>query len=150
MTLAEATRRFVRDVVLPGEPPPGQHLAADARRRLLDAAEEYGVFAPHVGTELGGRGLGVQDWPAVFQEAGCSAFGSAALHCMAADEDNMHLLELVATTDQQERYLTSPRPLGPGRRSPRRRRAVVGGHGVLLGGGVRGDRPGDAAVAAMA
>ncbi|BCB83763.1 acyl-CoA dehydrogenase family protein [Phytohabitans suffuscus] len=112
MTLAEATRRFVRDVVLPSEPPPGHHLAADTRRRLQDAAKEYGVFAPHVGAEFGGRGLGIQDWPAVFQEAGYSPFGPVALNCMAPDEGNMRLLELVATTDQQERYL---RPLAEGR-----------------------------------
>jgi acyl-CoA dehydrogenase len=110
--LAHRTRRFIRDVVLPGEPRPGEYLADAERRRLQNAAKEHGVFAPHVPEEFGGRGLTIADWSPVFQEAGYSPIGPAALNCMAPDEGNMHLLELVATGEQKERFL---RPLADGR-----------------------------------
>jgi acyl-CoA dehydrogenase len=108
----ERTRRFVRDVVMPSEPPPGNRLAPRERRRLQEAAKEHGVFAPHVGTGFGGLGLGLTDWSPVFQEAGYSPIGPVALNCMAPDEGNMHMLELIATDEQKERYL---RPLAEGR-----------------------------------
>jgi acyl-CoA dehydrogenase len=47
----------------------------------------------------------------VFEEAGYSLLGPLALNCAAPDEGNMHLLHVVATPEQQERYL---RPLAAG------------------------------------
>jgi acyl-CoA dehydrogenase len=47
----------------------------------------------------------------VFEEAGYSLLGPLALNCAAPDEGNMHLLEVVATEEQKERYL---RPLAAG------------------------------------
>jgi acyl-CoA dehydrogenase len=109
--LAGRTRRFIRDVVLPSEPAPAERLTAQERGRLQEAAKAHGVFAPHVGAEFGGLGLAITDWSPVFQEAGYSHIGPVALNCMAPDEGNMHLLELIATDDQKERYL---RPLAEG------------------------------------
>lgn len=109
--LAQATRRFVRDVVLPAEPPAGTELPPDSRAALQRQAREAGVFAPQVPARFGGLGLPLDDWSPVFQEAGYSLLGPAALNCMAPDEGNMYLLERVATPEQQERYL---RPLAAG------------------------------------
>lgn len=105
------TREFIRTVVLPAEPAPGDRLGAAALRELQAAAKTAGVFAPHVPTEFGGLGLAIREWSAVFQEAGYSPIGSSVLNCMAPDEGNMHMLELIATQDQKERYLV---PLASG------------------------------------
>jgi acyl-CoA dehydrogenase len=47
----------------------------------------------------------------VFEEAGYSPLGPVALNIFAPDEGNMHLLEVVATPEQKERWL---RPLAGG------------------------------------
>jgi acyl-CoA dehydrogenase len=109
--LSRRTARFVREVVIPAEPAPGLRLAPEERARLQAAAKENGVFAPHVGTEFGGQGLTISDWSPTFQAAGYSHIGPVALNCMAPDEGNMHMLEVIATAEQKERYL---RPLAAG------------------------------------
>jgi acyl-CoA dehydrogenase len=103
--LRQRTRAFIRGVVIPAEPRPGARLPRFDRDRLQAAAKEAGVFAPHVSREYGGLGLPLEHWPPVFQEAGYSPIGPSALNCMAPDEGNMHLLELIATDVQKERYL---------------------------------------------
>ena len=42
------TRDFIRSVVIPAEPRPGERLDDGLRRELGDAAKDAGVFAPHV------------------------------------------------------------------------------------------------------
>ena len=64
-----------------------------------------------MGTAFGGLGLDVRGQAPVFEEAGYSLLGPLALNCSAPDEGNMHLLEAVASPQQQERYL---RPLAAG------------------------------------
>ena len=59
-------------------------------------------------TEWGGCGLDVRGQSVVFEEAGYSLLGPLALNCSAPDEGNMHLLEVVASEEQKEKYL---RPL---------------------------------------
>ncbi|WP_405477314.1 acyl-CoA dehydrogenase family protein [Streptomyces canus] len=112
--IARRTTAFVQDVVIPEE------LACDGnvhagpeplRRRLQRAARDAGVFAPHVGTEWGGLGLDLCGQAVVFEAAGYSLLGPLALNCAAPDEGNTHLLEVVATEEQKERYL---RPLAAG------------------------------------
>src|SRR5690606_23057849 len=70
-----------------------------------------GVFAPHVPVEFGGQGLGIEHWSPIFQEAGYSIIGPSVLNCMAPDEGNMRMLELIATPEQTQRYLV---PLAAG------------------------------------
>lgn len=103
---------FVREVVIPAEPAPGDVLADDVRAELMSAARAAGVFAPQVSKEFGGGGLPLQWWSPVFQAAGYSPIGPSVLNCMAPDEGNMRMLELIATPEQAERYL---RPLAEGR-----------------------------------
>lgn len=105
------TRAFIRDVVIPAEPVPGQALSDAERARLQQAAKDAGVFAPHVPVEYGGQGLPLQDWPEIFEEAGYSPIGPTALNCMAPDEGNMHMLELIGTPEQKQQYLV---PLAAG------------------------------------
>jgi acyl-CoA dehydrogenase len=110
--LAERTRAFVREVCIPAEARfTGHDLDPGLRAELQAAARDAGVFAPHVPSELGGHGLDIRGWAPVFEEAGYSLLGPQALNCAAPDEGNMHLLEVIASEAQKERYL---RPLAAG------------------------------------
>lgn len=103
--LRTRTRSFIRDVVIAVEPVPGQHLDPGVRADLQRQAVEAGVFAPHAPREYGGQGLPIQFWSPVFQEAGYSPIGPSVLNCMAPDEGNMHMLNVIATPEQKARYL---------------------------------------------
>lgn len=105
------TREFIRSVVIPREPVPGERLDPGTRAELQQAAKDAGVFAPHVPTEFGGQGLGIRWWSPVFQEAGYSPIGPSVLNCMAPDEGNMHMLNAIATPEQKQRFLA---PLASG------------------------------------
>lgn len=41
----------------------------------------------------------------IFEEAGCSLFGPAAVNIAATDEDNVHMLAHNADADQKEQFL---------------------------------------------
>ena len=111
-TLARRTATFVREVVVPVEERHGGVARSESvRTDLQRAAVDAGVFAPHVAPEYGGHGLDMRGRAVVFEEAGYSLLGPLALNIAAPDEGNMHLLEIVATPEQKERYL---RPLAAG------------------------------------
>ncbi|MGO4102570.1 acyl-CoA dehydrogenase family protein [Leifsonia sp. YAF41] len=105
------TRDFIRTVVVPAEPGPDERLSEELRATLMAAAKEAGVFAPHVPREYGGQGVPIEHWSAIFQEAGYSPIGPIVLNCMAPDEGNMHMLSIIATDAQKQRYLA---PLAAG------------------------------------
>ena len=105
------TRDFIRSVVIPAEPGPDVRLSEELRASLMTAAKEAGVFAPHVAREYGGQGVPIEHWSAIFQEAGYSPIGPSVLNCMAPDEGNMHMLGIIATEAQKQRYLA---PLASG------------------------------------
>lgn len=111
--LQERTRRFIDEVVIPSEPDfPHDYQAWPAlRQKLHQQAREAGLFLPHLGPEWGGLGLNWRECAVIFEEAGRSLLGPQALNCAAPDEGNMHLLEVIATPAQKERYL---RPLAAG------------------------------------
>ncbi|MFE5481125.1 acyl-CoA dehydrogenase family protein [Streptomyces sp. NPDC056527] len=109
--LRERTRRFIREIVIDEEPVPGGRLDQVTRDRLQAAAKDAGVFAPHVPKEYGGQGVPIEYWSPILQEAGYSPIGPSALNCMAPDEGNMHMLNLIATEGQRQRYLV---PLAAG------------------------------------
>lgn len=110
-TLITKTREFIRTVVVPAEPGPGETLSSELQKQLSEKAKAAGVYAPQVPTELGGLGLPFSDWSAVFQEIGYSPIGPSVLNCMAPDEGNIHMLNLLATPAQREQYL---KPLASG------------------------------------
>ena len=110
--IVERTRVFVREVCIPAEERfTGGGLDPGLRAEIQAAARDAGLFAPHVATAFGGLGLDMRGWSVVFEEAGYSLLGPQALNCAAPDEGNMHLLEVVASEEQKERYL---RPLAAG------------------------------------
>jgi len=99
------TRRFIRDVVIPAEPPAGTELRPEVRHELQARAREAGVFGPQIPVAMGGHGLGLAAFAGIFQEAGYSPIGPSVLNCMAPDEGNMLLLERIASPEQHQRYL---------------------------------------------
>ncbi len=112
--LQDRTRAFIRDKIIPleGDARQERHGPTDELRRELNAlAKDAGLLAPHVAKEYGGLGLGHVGRAIVFEEAGYSVLGPLAMNLSAPDEGNMHLMEVVATPEQKDRWL---RPLATG------------------------------------
>ena len=112
--LGDRIKQLVREQIIPYENDPRwtAHGPTDDLRRELNAlAKRAGVFAPHVAKDYGGLGLSHVGRSVAFTAAGYSILGPIALHCAAPDEGNMHLLEVISTDAQRERYL---RPLATG------------------------------------
>ncbi len=105
--LTERIERFVREVVLPEEAHGMalHHAPEERRQRLVSAAKDAGVFGPHVPTEFGGHGLRMLDRARPFEAAGYSLLGPLALQAQAPDEGNLHMLALIASPSQRERFL---------------------------------------------
>jgi acyl-CoA dehydrogenase len=103
-------RAFIAEHVLPLESDP-QNFAdheniPHARLEPVRAkAKAAGLWAPQVPKELGGMGLPIVAWAAVYEEAARSIFGPLAIHCMAPDDGNMNLLAKVGTPEQKEWFL---------------------------------------------
>jgi acyl-CoA dehydrogenase len=112
--LQEQTRAFIREKIIPLERDDRQtaHGPSDALRREMNGlAAAAGLLAPHVAREYGGLGLGHVGRAVVFEEAGYSVLGPLAMNLSAPDEGNMHLMEVVGTEAQKERWL---KPLASG------------------------------------
>lgn len=112
--LTERVESYIAEVVIPHEVERNGvlHDADDDFRRLLQrGAADRGLLSPHVPEKWGGLGLNMIDRSPIFEAAGYSLFGPLALNCAAPDEGNMHLLDVVATDQQAERYLA---PLASG------------------------------------
>lgn len=112
--LQERTREFIREEIIPMERDSRQtsHGPTSALRdELIAKARAAGLLTPHASKELGGLGLSHVAKAVVFEEAGYSPLGPVALNIHAPDEGNIHLLEIVATSAQKERWL---RPLVAG------------------------------------
>lgn len=112
--LQERTRAFIRDKIIPleGDARQERHGPTDELRREMNAlAATAGLLAPHVAREYGGLGLSHVGRAIVFEEAGYSVLGPLAMNLSAPDEGNMHLMEVVATPAQKDRWL---RPLASG------------------------------------
>lgn len=113
--LVEATRKFIASEVLPLDDAHDGDIEAaggeSIRLVLQEKARALGLLTPHGPVDLGGRGLSMTDRAPVFESAGYSLFGPMAMNINAPDEGNVHLLDLVASPAQRERYL---RPLVAG------------------------------------
>ncbi len=113
--LAARVDEFVRGEVIPFEADPRwtDHGPDDDLRRDLNArARAADLLAPHAPREYGGRALSHVAKAAVFEAAGYSILGPVAMHIQAPDEGNLHLLSVVASPAQKERFL---RPLAEAR-----------------------------------
>jgi acyl-CoA dehydrogenase len=113
LELRERVRGFIREVAIPNEPRDvSAHGTDDGLRAELHAeARRWGVFGPQLSAELGGLGLDHRGAAVILEEAGYSLLGAQALNCAAPDEGNMHMLDLIASPAQRQRYLA---PLAAG------------------------------------
>ncbi len=115
--LLHRVRVFCDEVVRPAE---AEIAANEGDRDVLvkqvvhmrKAAQEQGLWLPHMPEEWGGMGLGHVAMASVSAEAGKTRFGPFALNAQAPDEGNMHTLLHWGTEEQKQKYL---RPLCRGR-----------------------------------
>jgi len=108
LALQERTRQFIADKIIPLEKDPratSHGPTEDLRAQLVGLAREAGLLTPHASIEMGGLGLSHTDKAVVFEEAGYSTLGPTAMNIHAPDEGNIHLMEMVATDEQKERWL---------------------------------------------
>jgi acyl-CoA dehydrogenase len=106
--LRDRTRRFIAEQVIPleNDPREGPHgPSEELRQELVGRARAAGLLTPHASVELGGLGLSHVAKAVVFEEAGYSRLGPTAMNIHAPDEGNIHLMEMVATEAQKERWL---------------------------------------------
>ena len=106
--LRDRTRRFIAEQVIPLENDPRQGAhgpSEELRRELVERARAAGLLTPHASEEMGGLGLSHIAKAVVFEEAGYSRLGPTAMNIHAPDEGNIHLMEVVATPAQKERWL---------------------------------------------
>lgn len=89
----------------------GSEIPAGLIHDLRARARAAHVYGPTLPRSLGGLGQNWRGIAVALEEAGTSLLGPQALNCAAPDEGNMHLLQLVATDAQKERYLA---PLAAG------------------------------------
>jgi len=111
--LVSKTREFVDEVVIPTE---REHLGRgpveeSTIESLKEQADERGIRVPHVSEEYGGLGQDFREMLPVFEQAGRSLLGPAALQIDGPDQPNMSMIELIGTDEQKERWL---RPLVTG------------------------------------
>ena len=113
VALRDRVRDFVREVAIPAEARDHSEHGLDdgLRAELQEKAKQWGVFGPQLDEELGGLGLDLRGSAVILEEAGYSVLGPQALNCAAPDEGNMHMLGLIATSEQRQRYLV---PLAAG------------------------------------
>ena len=108
LELQTKVRSFIRETVSPYENDPRQdsHGPSEAlRRELVEKARSVGLLTPHASSQLGGLGLTHVEKAVVFMEAGYSTLGPTAMNIHAPDEGNIHLMEVVASQAQKERWL---------------------------------------------
>ncbi len=106
--LRDRVRAFVREAVIPREVDPRQDAhgpSPELVAELQGLARARGLLSPHVAEDYGGLGLDHRGRAVVFEEAGYSPLGPLALNVSAPDEGNAHLLALVGTEAQKERWL---------------------------------------------
>src|SRR6476620_260376 len=112
--LQQRTRRFIAEQVIPieiSEDHSSHGPTPELRAELVGRARTAGLLTPHASVEMGGLGLSHVAKAAVFEEAGYSWLGPTALNIHAPDEGNIHLMEVVATLQQRDRWLR-PQVLG--------------------------------------
>ncbi|QJR28920.1 acyl-CoA dehydrogenase family protein [Limnobacter profundi] len=107
-SLQDEVRTFIAEQIIPLEKDPRQtaHGPSEGlREELVSLARKAGLLTPHASKELGGRGWSHIEKAIAFEEAGYSTLGPTAMNIHAPDEGNIHLLEVVATPEQKERWL---------------------------------------------
>ena len=106
--LQQKVRDFIQQVVVPYEQDPrqdshGPH--AELREELIEKARQHGLLTAHASREMGGLAWTHMQKAIAFEEAGYSPLGPIALNIHAPDEGNIHLMDIVASDAQKQRWL---------------------------------------------
>jgi acyl-CoA dehydrogenase len=108
----EWIREFVRDEVEPLEVlfPGCEFLPLnDERRSIVDPLKQQvrdqGLWAPHLGPELGGQGFGAVKLTLINEILGRSPWAPIVFGTQAPDTGNAEILARFGTQDQKDRYL---------------------------------------------
>ncbi|MFJ4373347.1 acyl-CoA dehydrogenase family protein [Pseudomonas japonica] len=112
--LQAKVRDFIAREIIPLEQDPRQTPhgpTEELREALVAKARAWGLLTPHASPEMGGLGLSHIAKAVIFEEAAYSPLGPTAMNIHAPDEGNIHLMEVVATEAQKDRWL---RPLVQG------------------------------------
>jgi len=96
----------------PGDPWDPDSPAAQAMAPLREIVKEKGLWACHLGPELGGEGYGQVKLGLMNEILGRSRFGPSVFGCQAPDSGNAEILAHFGTREQKEKYLA---PLLEGR-----------------------------------
>ncbi|MGO9101440.1 MAG: acyl-CoA dehydrogenase family protein [Mycobacterium sp.] len=103
---------FVRDEVEPLDARfPGYEYVPldDERRQIVDPLKQQvrdqGLWAPHLGPELGGQGFGAVRLTLINEILGRTAWGPIVFGTQAPDTGNAEILARFGTQDQKDRYL---------------------------------------------
>lgn len=114
IALQARVREFIVNDIIPMENDPRQTAhgpSGELRQELVEKARARGLLTPHASREMGGLGLSHVEKAVIFEEAAYSPLGPTAMNIHAPDEGNIHLMEVVATEAQKDRWL---RPLVQG------------------------------------
>jgi alkylation response protein AidB-like acyl-CoA dehydrogenase len=105
--LRERYRAFMDAHVYPNEPELGREDdEADALvAELRGKAKAEGLWAPHVGPEAGGTGLGFLAYAYLNEVIGRCIWGQLVFGCQAPDAGNSEILHLFGSVEQKERWL---------------------------------------------
>jgi acyl-CoA dehydrogenase len=105
--LRERYAGFMEEHVYPNE----RALAADDDgsdaliARLRARAKEAGLWAPHIGPEAGGTGLGFLSYAFLNEVIGRSHWGQLVFGCQAPDAGNSEILHTFGTPEQRQAWL---------------------------------------------
>ena len=106
-------REFVRDEVEPLEVvfPSCEFLPLDdERRRVVDPLKQkvrdQGLWAPHLGPDLGGQGFGAVKLTLINEILGRATWSSIIFGTQAPDTGNAEIIARFGTQEQKDRYLT--------------------------------------------
>ncbi|OYN77351.1 acyl-CoA dehydrogenase family protein [Mycolicibacterium sphagni] len=109
----EWIRTFVRDEIEPLEVifPSCEFLPLnEERRRIVDPLKQKvrdkGLWAPHLGPELGGQGFGAVKLTLINEILGRATWSSIIFGTQAPDTGNAEILARFGTQEQKDRYLT--------------------------------------------
>lgn len=114
IALQSRVREFILNDIIPMEADPRQSPhgpSEELRHALVEKARAKGLLTLHASREMGGQGLSHVEKAVIFEEAAYSPLGPTAMNIHAPDEGNIHLMEVVATEAQKDRWL---RPLVQG------------------------------------
>lgn len=89
----------------PGDPWDPASPARAAMRPLQAIVKERGLWACHLGPDLGGQGFGQLRLALMNELLGRSRFGPSVFGCQAPDTGNAEILARYGTADQKARYL---------------------------------------------